>query len=72
MVLKTMAAATDEAVTPISTAGKKWDTTTLLAWINKNKNKNKHQNKINNSGSNVTASMPADSYAHAAASAAFA
>ncbi len=26
------AAATDEAVTPISMAGKRWDTTTLLAW----------------------------------------
>ncbi len=27
-----MAAVTDEAVTPISTAGKRWDTTTPLAW----------------------------------------
>jgi hypothetical protein len=27
-----MAAATDEAETPISTAGKRWDTTTPLAW----------------------------------------
>jgi hypothetical protein len=67
---RTMAAATDKAVTPISMARKRWDTTTPLAWSNKNKNKNK--NKINNSGGNVTASMPADSYARAATAAAFA
>ncbi len=54
---------TDEAVTPISTAGKRWDTMTPLAWINKkqkqkekekekkqkqNKNKKKNNNKNKN------------------------
>jgi hypothetical protein len=67
-----MAAATEKTVMPISTAGKRWDTTTPSAWSNKNKNQNKKQNnnKINNSGSNVTTSAPADSYTHAAPTAA--
>jgi hypothetical protein len=71
---RTMAVATDEAATPIPTAGKRWDTMTPSAWSNKikNKNKNKNKNKIYNSGRNVTASMPADSYSYAAAAAAFA
>jgi hypothetical protein len=29
---KKMAVVTDKAITPISTAGKRWDTTTPLAW----------------------------------------
>jgi hypothetical protein len=32
MVPRKMAAATDEAVMPISTAGKRWDTMTPFAW----------------------------------------
>jgi hypothetical protein len=65
---RTAAVVTDEAIAPISTAGKRWDTMTPSVWSNKNKNKN----KINKSGSNVTASMPADSYARAATAVAFA
>jgi hypothetical protein len=48
MVPRTTAAATDEAVTPLSMAGKRWDTMTPSAWSNKNKNKNKHKNKNKN------------------------
>jgi hypothetical protein len=65
-VLRTMAAATDKAVTPISMARKRWDTMTPLVWSNNN------NKKINNSGGNVTASTPRDSYACAANTAAFA
>jgi hypothetical protein len=32
MVPRKMAVVTDKAVTPISTAGKRWDTTTPLVW----------------------------------------
>ncbi len=64
---RTTVTATDEAVTLISVARKRWDTTNPLAWSNNIKNKTK-QNKINNrSGGNVTA---ADSYARAVAAAA--
>jgi hypothetical protein len=66
MAPRTTAAVTDEAVARITAAGKRWDTTTPLAWSNKNKDKNKNRNKINNSGGNVTASAPADSYTRAA------
>jgi hypothetical protein len=52
--------ATDEAITPISVAEKRWDTTNPLVW----------SKKINNSDSNVTTSALADSYAHAATAAA--
>jgi hypothetical protein len=38
---RTTAPATDEAVMPISPAGKGWDTTTPSAWSNKNKKKKK-------------------------------
>jgi hypothetical protein len=54
----------------LASTGKRWDTTTPLAWSNKNKNKSKNKNKINNSGGNVTAFAPADSYACAATAAA--
>ncbi len=67
---RTTTAATDKAITPISTVRKRWDTTTLLVWSNKNKNKNMNINKINNSGGNVTASESADSYTGAATAAA--
>jgi hypothetical protein len=40
---RTMAAATDKAVMLISTAGKRWDTTTPSAWSNKNKTKTKQK-----------------------------
>jgi hypothetical protein len=66
-VPRTMAAATYEDVTSISTAGKRWNTMIPLGWSNKNRNKNKNKNNINYSGGNVTASVPADSYACAAA-----
>jgi hypothetical protein len=49
-----MAAATDEAVMPVSTVEKRWDTTTPLAWSNKNKNKNKTNNKNKNKNKNKT------------------
>jgi hypothetical protein len=67
-----MAMTTDKAVTPISAAVKRWDTTTPLAWSNKNKSKNsnKNRNKIKNSGGNVTTSAPVDSYTHSAVAAA--
>jgi hypothetical protein len=61
MAPKTMATATDEAILPITVAGKRWDTTTPSAWSNKNKHQNKHKNKFNNSGSNIMASLPEDS-----------
>jgi hypothetical protein len=41
MAPRMMAAVTDEAITPIYMARKRWDTMTPLAWSNKNKNKNK-------------------------------
>ncbi len=43
MVPRTMAAAKDKGITPISMAGKRWNTTTPSAWSNKNKNKSKNQ-----------------------------
>ncbi len=48
MVPRTMAAATDEAIMPISAAKKRWDNMTPLVWSNKNKNKNKRKNKNKN------------------------
>jgi hypothetical protein len=66
MAPRSMAAATDEAITPISAAMKRWNTTTPLAWSNNNKNKNENKKKFNNSGGNVSASAHAYSYTHAA------
>jgi hypothetical protein len=44
-VPRTTAAVTDEAITLISAARKRWETTIPLVWSNKNKNKNKTKTK---------------------------
>jgi hypothetical protein len=71
-----MVAATDKAVTPISTAGKRWDNRTPSRRSKKNKKKQKQKQKQNQKhnqqrGGNVTPSTPVDSYAHSATAAIF-
>jgi hypothetical protein len=69
IVPRTAAAATEEAIAPITPARKRWDTMIPSEW-SKKKHKYKNKNKINNSGGNIMAFAPEDSYACAAATSA--
>ncbi len=52
MATRMTATVTDEALTPISSAGKRWDNTTPSAWSNKIKNKNRNKNRNKNKNKN--------------------